>query len=113
MGVPGCARGELITLYLWRNEPAEAMAELDRIHSWPQSAVLSARALVHAFAGRRSEALAVMRDLEQESRRTYVQPSAFGFVWLALRSVAGELPTFTPLLRGPLAAQASCWQAQA
>jgi signal transduction histidine kinase len=28
------------------------------------------------------------------------------FVWLALRSAAGELPTFTPLLRGPLAAQA-------
>jgi serine/threonine-protein kinase len=83
---PGFERAyiDIAVVYAVQARYPEALAELDKIRVVPAVATQSSRAYVHALAGNRSEALRLLQDLEERSRREYVLPVSLAFVWAAL-----------------------------
>jgi TolB-like protein/Tfp pilus assembly protein PilF len=88
------AHRALMGLYIVQKKLVEADAELERIPSFPPIAKVGARGIIDAMAGRRQEALAAVREVEEQSKRAYVPPSALAGIWVAL----GEKDKAFPLL---------------
>jgi len=88
------ARGGLIGVYLLKARYADAATELEKVRSWPAMGVLGARAQISAYAGRRTEALQLLRDLEEQSRHVYVPPSISAWVYVALGDADGAFAFF-------------------
>ncbi len=80
---PGFAAAHLTLAWAYelQGKYDDALAELDKT---PASIEEPFRARIYAMTGRRSEALALVRDLEDRSRREYVRPSNPARIWLAL-----------------------------
>jgi TolB-like protein/Flp pilus assembly protein TadD len=78
------AYGDIAGVYAAQARYAEALAELDKMHLMPATALQSNRAYIHALAGHRSEALRLLRDLEESAKREYVLPASLATVWAAL-----------------------------
>ena len=88
------AHGGLVSVYVDQRKPVEAAAELERTPSAPPIGLLGSRGVIDAIAGRRQDALKVVREIEEESRRKFVPPSILAGVWMAL----GEKDKAFPLL---------------
>lgn len=78
------ARLGLLWVYSLQGKYDDALAELDKLRLTPSTTVEALRAQIHALAGRRSEALRILRELEDRSRHEYLAPSSLGLIWLAL-----------------------------
>ena len=81
-------------LYIVQKKLVEAEAELEQIPSFPPIVKLGIRGVIDAMAGRRREALAEVREIEKQSKRAYVPPSALARIRVAL----GENDEAFPLL---------------
>jgi DNA-binding winged helix-turn-helix (wHTH) protein/TolB-like protein/Flp pilus assembly protein TadD len=68
--------------YAQKKMPEKAIAELQKGRSNPDSRALLA--YVYAVAGRRSEALSVLNELDRESRQKYVSPFPIAVAYVGL-----------------------------
>src|SRR5207248_7028717 len=73
------ARIELAKIYSLQSRHADALAEVDRVHTTPDWVSDSLRALVLARAGRHDEALRMVRGLEGRG-----SPIHLAAIWAAL-----------------------------
>jgi TolB-like protein/Tfp pilus assembly protein PilF len=78
------SRFDLASVYLVQGRYDDALAELDKVRQWSSSETETLRARIHARAGRRAEALRVLREMEGRSGRGHVPASRLGKVWLDL-----------------------------
>jgi tetratricopeptide (TPR) repeat protein len=91
----GAARGVIIWTYISKGMYAEASAEQDKVPGPPDTNTLGTRGVIAAATGRRTEALRLLRELEEASRREYLPPTTPAAVWTAL----GDKDRAFPLLQ--------------
>ena len=84
----------LCEAFVAQGKPEQAAEELAQLHSAPASVALGYRGIIDALEGRKSEALAAARQLEAQSRGSYVQPSVIAGIFVAL----GDKDRAFPLL---------------
>jgi tetratricopeptide (TPR) repeat protein len=98
--------GDIAWIYALQGMYQDALAQLDKMPLAPDTSILSSRAFILALSGQRTQALELLHQVEERSRREYVPPSWMAAVWMAL---GNKDQAFALLMRGCAERDSGLW----